>query len=288
MSKYCVCCQKEASQPLTPQLLFMSLVADYDGATLMSEMMMPVMMAIIITLKIMVMTMGIKTLEAFSRIFIVWSYKTDSLHPFLLPCWKEYLLLLMSPKRRHHICVRWILKKGLVWWYEKSLSESCFFKWGFISVSRKEISTFSKRNSLFVADSSTCISCCDTFTFNHFNKRKSIFYWRGASWSPARLVPSLNLSARKMASQSYFSFVSGRYLRRQKQANAAWTTGTASALPQIFIRGSFLIFSCRQIIRRPSTSFIRLSASKYECQQPAPVNKQHTTQSGRLRIALQN
>lgn len=152
--------------------------------------------------------------------------------PFLLPRWKEYRLLSMSPKRLRHIWVRWILNKGQ--FCEKSPSE---LKWGFISVSAEEIYTFSKGNSLLLSDSSTYISCCDTSTFKHFNKRKSILYWRGPSWSPARLAPSLNLSARKMAHQSYFLLVSRRCLKRQEQINAAWRTGTASALQQTFISG---------------------------------------------------
>lgn len=68
--------------------------------------------AIIIALTITVMTMSIKTLEAFLRIFVVWIYKTEALHPILLPRWKEYLLLLMPPERLRHICVRWILNMG--------------------------------------------------------------------------------------------------------------------------------------------------------------------------------
>lgn len=166
MSKYCVCCQNKELNSLSHHKCYLlALVADYDGATLMSEMMMLVMMAIIITLKIMVMTMSIKTLEAFLRIFIVWIHKTELKR---IPA-----LIDVSEVSTSHLCALNI-KQGLVLRYEKSLSESCLLKLGFISVSAEEIYTFSKGNSLLIPVSSTYVSYCDTF--NHFNKRKSIFY----------------------------------------------------------------------------------------------------------------
>lgn len=73
MNIYCVCCQNKELNSLSHHNCYLlALVADYDGATLMSEMMMLVMMAIITTLTIMVITMSRKALKAFFRIFIVW------------------------------------------------------------------------------------------------------------------------------------------------------------------------------------------------------------------------
>lgn len=89
MSKYYVCCQhKELNSLSHHNCYLLASVADYDGVTLMSEMMMLVMMAIIITLAITAVAMSRKTLEAFFfflRIFIVWIQKPDSFAPISPP-----------------------------------------------------------------------------------------------------------------------------------------------------------------------------------------------------------
>lgn len=70
MSKYYICCQhKELNSLSHHNCYLLASVADYDGVTLMSEMMMLVMMAIIITLAITAVAMSRKTLEAFFFFF---------------------------------------------------------------------------------------------------------------------------------------------------------------------------------------------------------------------------
>lgn len=90
MSKYHVCCQhKELNSLSHHNCYLLASVADYDGVTLMSEMMMLVMMAIIITLAITAVAMSRKTLEAFFFFFLgslLFGYRSQTLlRPFLLP-----------------------------------------------------------------------------------------------------------------------------------------------------------------------------------------------------------
>lgn len=85
MSKYCVSdtCQNNELNSLSHHSCYLlALVADYDGSTLVSEIILMLVMAIIITLTTAGMRMNSKTSGGF---FIAWIYKTASLHPFVLP-----------------------------------------------------------------------------------------------------------------------------------------------------------------------------------------------------------
>lgn len=85
MSKYCVSdtCQNNELNSLSHHSCYLlALVADYDGSTLVSQIILMLVMAIIITLTTAGMRMNSKTSGGF---FIAWIYKTASLHPFVLP-----------------------------------------------------------------------------------------------------------------------------------------------------------------------------------------------------------
>lgn len=119
MSKYCVsgtCCQNKELNSLSHHSCYLlAPVADYDGSTLMSEMMMLVMMAIVVTLTTTGMTSSAKTSEAFLRIFIGWyAWRTLCAH-FYAHIEKNTLLLLMQASTSHLV-----MKQGLVLGYERS------------------------------------------------------------------------------------------------------------------------------------------------------------------------
>lgn len=104
MSKYCVsgtCCQNKELNSLSHHSCYLlAPVADYDGSTLMSEMMMMlVMMAIAVTLTTTGVTSSAKTSGGFLKDLYWVVYMTDALRPFLLPHQEEYLTVIDASVR---------------------------------------------------------------------------------------------------------------------------------------------------------------------------------------------
>lgn len=111
-SKYWVSdtCQNNELNSLSRHSCYLlALVADYDGSTLVSEIILMLVMAIIITLTTTGMRMNPKNSGSF---FIV--YKTAPLHPFLLPHRTEYLLSMFCALGLQASTSHLIIKQGVV------------------------------------------------------------------------------------------------------------------------------------------------------------------------------
>lgn len=122
-------------------------------------------------------------------------------------------------------------------------------KWGFISVHARKIYTSGKGNSLVIPDSGTYVSYCDMFTFNHFNKRKSIFLLEGAFVITMQARPIIKpLRKKKWLLRAIFYLLAG----------GGWRGKSERMLPgwleqlQLFSRYSSAVISSFTFVDRSS------------------------------------